>query len=82
MKKVIKQRWMESELHWGIRPDGYSLHLTADDLEKYINEYWKSMPKEVPNEYSRPEGNSIIVEVNEKIYKKIQKSKNGIRLWK
>lgn len=64
MKKQIElgaieahcQKWEESEEGWGVRPDGFSLHLTKEGLKRYINEYWDSMPEEIPAEYSRPCG--------------------------
>jgi hypothetical protein len=85
MKKypVVIVKWEESELGWGVRPDGYSLHLTVGDSKAFIDDYWKSMPDEVPEEYSRPSlsSNATAVDVDEKTYKKIKKSKNGIRIY-
>lgn len=81
MKKVIKQRWIELERGWGIRPDGVSLHLSISDMDKYIKEYWDSMPDYVPDEYSKPEGNPTEIEINEKLFEKVKESKNGIRLY-
>lgn len=54
--RVWVQPWEESEAGWGVRPDGYSLHLTREDVDKFITAYWKSQPDQVPNEYSRPSG--------------------------
>lgn len=76
---VFCQKWEESERGWGTRPDGYSLHLTEKDAENYIREYWDSMPDEVPDEYSCPDGKIYSCLVNKKILQSIQKSKNGIR---
>ena len=76
--EVVCQLWVESEAGWGIRPDGYSLHLTCKDCVNYIEEYWQSLPKEVPREYSRPTSRYLVT-VNESIYLDIKKSKNGIR---
>jgi hypothetical protein len=82
MKKrpVVRVRWDESERGWGIRPDGYSYHLTNGDAEAFIKEYWDKMPAEAPDEYSRPEGRTI-VDVGPKTFSKIKKSKNGIRIF-
>ena len=44
MKPVIKQLWEESERGWGIRPDGYSLHLNNEDRKQFIKEYWALLP--------------------------------------
>jgi hypothetical protein len=73
--------WLESERSWGIRPDGISLHLTFDDVKSYIQEYWDSQPIAVPDEYSRPCGVPKIIQVNAEIFKKVQSSKNGIRIY-
>ena len=75
---VVQVSWDESERGWGIRPDGYSFHLNEEDATAYIKEYWDRMPKEVPDEYSRPE-NHKIVDVGPKLYRHIKNSKNGIR---
>lgn len=76
---VIVQEWLESEFGWGQRPDGYSLHLTTEDLKAFLEEYWAEMPKEVPDEYSRPDGSPYCAEVEEKVYLEVKASKNGIR---
>ena len=79
MKTAVKQLWLESEVDWGKRPDGYSLHVTSKDCQEYIEDYWNGMPDEVPAEYSRPDGEPILVEVSDELYKKIKKTKNGFR---
>lgn len=59
--------WIESESGWGCRPDGISLHSTKEKAEQYVRDYWSRMPKNVPSEYSRPDGASELVEINEKL---------------
>ncbi len=81
---VVKVEWIESESGWGQRPDGCSLHLTKEDAEAYIKDYWDSEHKrnpsgEVPYEYSRNEGMSL-VSVSKKLYDKIKKE-SYVRLW-
>jgi len=80
---VVKMYWTETEAGWGQRPDGYSLHLTREDSETYVKDYWNKMPDrgpngEVPYEYSRP-GDPMVTEVDAKTLREIKKSKNGIR---
>ena len=75
---VIVQTWEESERGWGTRPDGCSLHMSQSDREMFIKEYWAKMPKEIPDEYSRPSGEPYEAEVDDVTLKKIKKSKNGI----
>lgn len=75
--------WTESEAGWGCRPDGASLHLTQDDVQKYIKKYWDGMPDKVPHEYSRPDSSrGKLVKVSSKLHKQIKESKrHGVRLW-
>lgn len=75
------QYWEESERGWGVRPDGCSLHLSLDDSTKYVKNYTKTLPKEVPDEYSRVSGPPISVFVSEVIYNRIRESEAGIRLF-
>lgn len=76
---VVFQRWEESERGWGTRPDGYSLHLTKEDREAFIQEYWDRQPKgEVPDEYSRPEGEPYFADIGPDLFTKLSNSKNGI----
>ena len=79
MKTVICQRWEESERGWGVRPDGYSLHLTSKDAETYVKKYWDSMPKGIPDEYSRPSSGTYAVTVSDEVYDKVAASECGIR---
>lgn len=81
--QVWYQAWEESERGWGCRPDGCSLHLTEEDVGKYVNDYCKSRdPHNVPDEYDRPYGKPIQIEVDKETYKAVEKGKNGIRSWK
>lgn len=78
-KTVVCQKWEESERGWGTRPDGYSLHLTDADRKQFIQDYSDELPDEAPDEYSRPDGTAYLVDVDEKTYKNVKKSKNGLR---
>lgn len=54
--KVVLQWWVESERGWGVRPDGYSLHLGKQERDAYVRAYWAAQPPgPAPDEYSRPE---------------------------
>jgi len=77
---VVVQEWIESERGWGQRTDGYSVHLNAKDLEKYIQEYWdrekKTNPSGVaPDCYVRPDGNPFLRDIDKTIYKKLENLK-------
>jgi hypothetical protein len=82
LTQVILQEWEESERGWGQRPDGVSLHLSMEDLELFIKEYWEMQPDFVPDEYSRPANSSRprTVYVDKYMHKQIKKSHYGIRL--
>ncbi len=79
---VFRQNWLESERGWGIRPDGYSLHLSKLDRDAYVREYWNRMPDEVPDEYSRPDGELSTIKVDEETYRQLAQSRNGIRRYR
>jgi hypothetical protein len=79
---VYIQQWEESERGWGTRPMESSYHLSKQDLQDFIKDYWDSMPDEVPYIYYRPVGEPITLadEALSKQYMKILKeSKNGVR---
>ena len=78
--QVVCQKWEESERGWGVRPDGFSLHLSHDGLRKYIKEYWDGMPDEAPDEYSRPSGTPYEVGVAEEVVVKIERN-GGLRYY-
>lgn len=70
---VACQPWEESERGWGVRPDGYSLHKSAADVETFIREYWaKQPPGPAPDEYRRPSGIAYMVEVDQKTFSLIK----------
>jgi len=78
---VVCQRWLESELGWGDRPDGFSLHLTLDGLSRYVKQYWDSMPDTPPIEYSRPVGDPFMAAVTEAIRDQISEEGDGLRYY-
>lgn len=77
MPNVIVQKWEESERGWGTRPDGYSIHPDQAALTRFVKAYWDKMPKETPDEYSRPRGTPYQADVAEADFK----GKDGIRFW-
>jgi len=60
--KLICQQWILKERGWDPEPDGFSLHLSRSALEKFVKEYWDTMPDyPVPDEYSAPDGYPYMV---------------------
>lgn len=76
---VYEVVWTESERGWGQRPDGKSYHKTKPIAEVYIKNYWNGMPKEVPDEYSRP-GDPQLAEVSKEIFDEVD-LKDSIRVY-
>jgi hypothetical protein len=75
---VVRQEWIESERGWGQRPDGFTIHLTDEDRQKYCQKfmddqdrYFKSSGESgIPECYSKP-GGSDLIDVDSKTYRKL-----------
>jgi len=78
--EVICQKWEERERGWGERPDGFSLHVSFEALKAYISRYWDTMPSEVPDEYSRPNGTPYPVGVSNEVYAEVV-AMGGLRFY-
>ncbi len=78
MKRAICLAWEESEIGWGVRPEGYSLHLSQEDCNEFVAEYWARMPSKIPYAYFRPSGDAYKCAVSEQDFAEISSSKNGI----
>ena len=81
LEEIFYVSWEESELGWGQRPDGCSLHRTIENYEKFRKNYWQGMPATVPHEYSRPAGQPIKAYVRKELYLKIKRNHPGLRLF-
>lgn len=59
---VLVQEWEESERGWGTRPDGYSVHLSHEDRDKYVSGYNETFNNldEAPDEYTRVSGDPYV----------------------
>jgi len=79
--QVICQKWEESERGWGVRPDGYSLHLNDIDAKRYLDAYWADMPDKAPVEYERPAGSSYKCIIDDETYQRLSASNGGIRIY-
>lgn len=65
--EVICQKWQEIERGWGIRPDGFSLHVSKDSLEKFVLRQ-KERAFEYPEEFSVPDSNPYSVGVDDETF--------------
>lgn len=64
--KVVCQPWVEYERGWGNRPDGYSLHLSEEDRNKFVEGFniIFNNKEHAPDEYSVAQGKPFVTEVD------------------
>lgn len=74
--ELICQAWEESERGWGVRPDGYTLHLHEEDRKKFVAWYYRTYNNKsyVPEEYTRTSGTPFTVVVDKKTYDKVKEN--------
>lgn len=60
--------WEESERGWGVRPDGFTFHTSAEEAKKFVKDFVAKQPQSVPDEYSRPSGEAKLIEVSESLH--------------
>jgi len=78
---VLYQGWEESERGWGVRPDGYSLHVDRQHRDAFVDHFLKRQHaffqehglKEdgVPDEYTRVSGEPIAVSVTRAVHRQL-----------
>lgn len=79
-------QWEESESGWGVRPDGFTLHVSLENAQEYIKEITAERSKDyaeterVPHSYSRVDGEPFKVSVTREVHQKIKEAKSGF-LW-
>ncbi len=74
--EIVCQKWEETESGWGVRPDGYSLHLSEEDRKEFVKQYWASMPAgPAPDEYSRESGSAYTCKGGPSLTKALRKAK-------
>lgn len=87
---VVAQDWEESERGWGVRPDGFTLHLTREAREAFVmaklarqKAYFDKElgPGVTPHEYSRTSGGPQEITVNHEIFLKLAKHSDKNGLW-
>ena len=74
MHPVWCQDWEESERGWGIRPDGFTLHLSKVDLVVYVRVFYMAYKNEAsaPDEYTRTSGKPRLVDIDDATYLLLQ----------
>jgi len=78
---IVAQAWVEFERGWGQRPDGFSLHLSDGARQRFIEQYNKGLPAEVPDEYSRPDGSPFVILVSEDDFAPVYDVKESDGRW-
>ena len=82
MFKVLMQAWTESERGWGMRPDGYTFHLTKEDHAKFVKDNWNwyvsRYGNRTPDEYSFPDGDVVQVTVTKECFEQLLEEDNGL----
>ena len=82
MPRLFCLELSENDEVLGVREDGYSLHLTREDVAQFVKEYWDTKPHEVYQEYSVPEPEPYMVDVPEDVCKEVKATRNGIRKYR
>ena len=47
--KVYRVDWVERERGWGVEDDGYSVHLSLEDVATFFSDFWDKQPDETPD---------------------------------
>lgn len=85
MPEVICQRWESVQPEWGVRPEGYSLHRTEEELEQYTQEYGKRLRiaygDTAPPGWERPHGEPYACAVDAETYALLSTRRYGLRIY-
>ena len=82
---VFAQNWEESDSWSGPSDDGFTLHLTLEACQAYVDAFWRDQRRRLgeatPEAYTRTCGSPKPIDVNAKIYRKLVKHKDKNGLW-
>jgi hypothetical protein len=67
---VIGQNWEEVERGWGVRPDGFSLHVSLESLKKWVD-HFREQRRAYPDEFTVQDGEPYPVEVDDATLREI-----------
>ena len=79
MPKVFCIEWEEPDEIVGSSGDGYSLHLTREQAERFIDGFGASKPDLNYSHFGVPTSEPYLVEVPEDLYEEVRQSPCGIR---
>lgn len=81
---VLCQEWVERERGWGMRPDGFTLHLTKEDHDAWVKRHYARHTGPVPDEYTSTVGDPRMLAIDAAMYKNLTDNKesggNGIHV--
>jgi hypothetical protein len=87
------QKWEESERGWGTRPDGYTVHVEKEDIDKYVKAIRDAEAARgyallggygtdnVPDEYERPCGAPYQARIDPDFAASVKESDHGLRVY-
>lgn len=82
---VVLQLWEESERGWGVRPDGFTLHLTMEDHKRFVADFWKRQKEvcgeETPDEYTRTCGDPKSITVGPETFNRLVAAQSDHGIW-
>jgi hypothetical protein len=73
---VCQNWWWQASVN---EPDGFSLHASSENVERFIRDYWGPMPDATPVKYSRPIGESFPLGVSKDVMRQVLESGDGVR---
>ncbi len=77
---VTVQLWEEVDEGAKTANAGYSLHPHEEDREKFLEQYWQSLPEDPPRVYARPvDGEFYRAFVDVALYDEIRQEPHGKR---
>jgi hypothetical protein len=74
---VVCQEWVERERGWGMRPDGYTLHLTKDDHDAWVKRHYARHTGPAPDEYTSTMGEPRLLAVDAATHKNLTDNKES-----
>lgn len=84
-RSVLCQKWLFRDSWSGSEDDGISLHIDEATRKAFVADYWDAEKKRNPSQvtpecYSCDHGQPYPVMVDAKTFRKVKRSKNGVRV--
>lgn len=69
MKRVLCQQWVEIKQGYGCQPDGYSLHLSRQHRDAFVEQHYYTTGDD--DSFVSAHGDAFVVEINDDTYDKL-----------